>query len=185
MCVTALVTACYTDPGAPASEPSAAPTNKAPETRTTNLASTVPSGAAQAAILQDPPASDGSVTFTVRVAAKDVGLSAYQGNVTFTPGTLQLQSFSVPSGAGSEVYVVNQADFASGHIRFAACSATTFAGATEGDGVVAFRFTVRSSSNLAAANIAASLSVVGTESGTGLAPENVLGSAGVLAAPQR
>jgi hypothetical protein len=77
---------------------------------------------------------------------------------------------------------VNPATFAAGGIRFAACSATNFVGAGIGDGLIAFRFTVRPPVNVSAANLAVSLSVVGSELGTGVASEHVLSSAGVFAA---
>lgn len=182
-CLGVLVSACYSDPTvAPDDHPVAAPVAPTPARPVASLASLVPAGGVQAAILEDAPAADGSVTFTVRVVAKDVGVSAYQGAVTFAPGTLQAQSFAVPPGDGNEVYAVNPAEFAAGRIRFAACSATTFAGTDVGDGVVAFRFTVRAQSNFGAANIGVGLTVVGTESGAGIAAEHVLQSTGVLSA---
>ncbi len=174
-------TGCHGDrPVAPASDPGGTPTGTPTDGPGGNLSSLVPSGSVQSAIQQLPPAADGSITFIVRIVAQGVGVSAYQGAVTFVPGTIQLVSVSTPQGQGDEVYAVNSADFASGRIRFAACSATTFAGTDVGDGVEAFRFTVRSMGPLANANLGAALSVVGMESGVGLGADHLLGSPAVL-----
>ena len=148
----------------------------------TGLSALVPSGSVQVAIQQQPTAADGSITFIVRVVSNGVGVSAYQGAVTFAPGVLQLVSLAVPPGNGDEVYVVNPGDFAAGRLRFAACAATTFAGTDLGDGLEAFRFVVRPAGSLASANLTATLGVVGTETGAGLAAQRLLPSAGVLAA---
>ncbi|HYV96982.1 MAG TPA: hypothetical protein VE967_05980 [Gemmatimonadaceae bacterium] len=177
-----LISACAADHGVTtATAPTEPPSQTAASEPEGSLSSIIPSGAVQTAIQELPANTDGSITFVVRVASHDVGVSAYQGTVTFAPGALQFVNVTVPAGSGNEVYAVNPADFSQGRIRFAACSATTFAGTTVGDGVIAFRFTVRVVTSVAGANLAAALSVAGTESGAGLTADHVLGTAGVRA----
>ena len=161
---------CHGDrPVAPAGSPSGVPGGTPADAPGGNLSALVPNGSVQTAIQQQPTAPDGSITFVVTVMAQGVGVSAYQGSVTFVPGVLQLVSVTTPQGSDNEVHAVNAADFAAGRIRFAACSATVFAGTDVADGVEAFRFTVRAVGLVESANLASTLSVAGTESGAGVA----------------
>ena len=165
---------------APVDGPAEVPTGTPAGAPTRNLSALVPAGSVQSAIQQEPTAADGSITFVVRVMAQGVGVSAYQGAVTFVPGVFQLVSITAPPGRGEEVFAVNPGEFAAGRIRFAACAATTFVGTDVGDGVEAFRFTVRTLGSVASANLASTLSVVGLETGVGLAAERLLASPAVL-----
>ncbi len=140
------------------------------------LSSLVPPGAVQPAIQQEPQAADGTVTYVVRIVANAVAVSAYQGEVTFSPDVFQLVSVTPPPNASDVISLVNAAEFPAGRLRFAGCTATIFAGTDVGDGIVAFRFTVRVLGDIAHANISATVAVVGTELGAGVAPEHLLRS---------
>jgi len=147
----------------------------------------LPHGSVQAAVVADTSARDGSVTYIVRVLARDVVVSSYQGVVTFAPGALTLVSTSTPTGQAGETYVLNPEGFAQGRIRFAALTTTSFGGAATGDGVEAFRFTVRPYNPASQSGVTATLDVVGTDVGRAVAPDRVLASPGVqmLTAPIR
>lgn len=147
----------------------------------------LPHGSVQAAVLADTTAGDGSITYIVRVMARDLVVSSYQGVVTFTPGAFTLVSTSTPSGPAGETYVLNPAGFAEGNIRFAALTTTAFNAAATGDGVEAFRFTVRPVGGGSQSGVTATLDVVGTDVGRAVAPDRVLASPGVrmLTAPSR
>ena len=148
----------------------------------------LPHGSVQAAVLADTTAGDGSITFIVRVMARDVVVSSYQGVVTFTPGAFTLVSTSTPAGLAGETYVLNPTGFAEGRIRFAALTTTAFSGVSTGSGVEAFRFTVRPVSlGSQSGGVTATLEVVGTDLGRAVAADRVLASPGVqmLTAPIR
>ena len=143
------------------------------------LTTTVPRGGVQAAIQQEPLATDGSITFVVRVMTKDVVMSSYQGTVSFAPGALQLVSAKAPQSADGEAYFLNSAEFAAGRIRFASFTAKSFVGTDAGNGVEAFRFTVRPLRPLEQANLVATLDIVGKETGVGVAADRLYASPGV------
>jgi hypothetical protein len=149
------------------------------------LISSVPPGVVQPAIQQGPLAPDGSITFSVRVLSNQVGVSAYQGAVTFAPGAFELVSADAPAGAGGDGYLINTDEFASGRIRFAAFTPTTFRETTSGDGVEAMRLTIRPLRPVDDANIVAALDVVSGETGISVQANRVLPSSGVAGPPNR
>lgn len=135
----------------------------------------VPGGAVRADIVEQPLALDGSVTFVVRVRSRNVALSAFQGAVTFTPGSFDLVSIDVPVRDG-ESYLFNPEEVAAGRIRFAALSPTSFAESYAQDGVETLRITVRPRRPVAEAALAATLDVASVESGAALDTEQLLPS---------
>jgi hypothetical protein len=145
----------------------------------TPLSSLPPSGAVQAVVQQQPVAKDGNVTFVVRILSNGVGVSAYQGDITFEPGAFALVSMSAPDGVDGDAHVLNSSEFATGRIRFAAFTPTAFVGTNTGDGLEAFRFTVKPAASTALANVVATLGVVGTEDGAAISTDRVLASRGV------
>lgn len=149
------------------------------------LIASVPPGIVQPAIQQEPISPDGSITFSIRVLANQVGVSAYQGAVTFTPGAFELVSADAPPSSGGEGHLINAADFAQGRIRFAAFTPTTFRESTSGDGVEAMRITVRPLRPVDDADLVANLDVVSGETGVSVQPNRVLSSSGIaLSGPQ-
>jgi hypothetical protein len=139
----------------------------------------VPAGAVQAAVQRAIPNADGSVTYSVRVMAKDVKVSSFSGTVTFEPGAFELVSVGKPT-QNDESHIVNQTDFANGQIRFAVFTPTVLSGIDSGAGVEAFSFTVKPLRPESAANVVASLDVVGKETGTAVAAERIFASPGVM-----
>ena len=144
------------------------------------LIASVPPGVVQSAIQQGPTASDGSITFSVRVLANQVGVSAYQGAVTFAPGAFELVSADSPPGTGGEGYLVNAEGFAQGKIRFAAFTPTTFRETAIGDGIEALRITVRPLRPVDDADLVASLDVVSGETGISVQANRVQSSHGIV-----
>ncbi|HYV96979.1 MAG TPA: hypothetical protein VE967_05965 [Gemmatimonadaceae bacterium] len=156
--------ACHDDPMAPAPKPA--------------ISATVPRGAVQLAILQQPVNTDGSVTFVVRVLTNDVVVSSFQGNVTFEPGTLDLVSAKTPDSKDGEAYFLNAADAAQGRIRFAAFTPRAFNGTDIDAGLEAFRFTVKPHVAIELSRLAGTFTAVGRETGVRMAADLVLGSSG-------
>jgi hypothetical protein len=146
------------------------------------LISAVPPGVVQPAIQQEPIAPDGSITFSVRVLANHVAVSAYQGKVTFAPGAFELISVDTPPSAGGEGHFVNAEQFHEGLIRFAAFTPTTFHESTSGDGVEALRLTVRPLRPVDDADLVAELDVVSGETGVSVQANRVLTSSGIVSA---
>lgn len=149
------------------------------DVRGIELTSQVPRGAVQAAVQQQAMATDGTVTFSVRVLANGVGVSAYSGSVTFAPGTFELVDISTPAGQDGEARFHNAAGFAEGVVRFAGFTPTTFSGTQVGDGAEALRFTVRPLAPVEGANLRAALTVVSGETGVAISADQVLASPGV------
>jgi hypothetical protein len=137
----------------------------------------------QPAIQQEPLSADGTVTFVIRVLANQVGVSAYQGVVTFSPGAFELVDVHAPAGLGSESHLLNSEGFDQGRVRFAAFTPTSFAGTNIGDGVEALRLTVRPLRPVEDSNLIATLDVVSGETGAPVAATNVLASPGIQNAP--
>src|SRR4026207_498373 len=79
----------------------------------------VPLGAVQAVIQQEPTTPDGLVTFVVRVLSNNLTVSSYQGTVSFAPGSFELVEKRSATGSGLTA-VLNADAFAEGRIRFAA-----------------------------------------------------------------
>jgi hypothetical protein len=154
--------------------------NEPPSSVVLGLSEQVPAGAVQAAVIALPPAPDGTVTFVVRVIAKDVGVGAYQGVVGFERGTMDLVSVSTAMAAQGAGIVLNPAEFQAGAIRFGSWTASAFPGTNVGDGIEAFRFTVRMLSPMADANVRATLVAVGGGDGEPIAQDLVLASPGVF-----
>jgi hypothetical protein len=144
------------------------------------LISSVPPGIVQPAIQQEPIAPDGSITFSVRVLSNQVGVSAYQGVITFAPGAFELVSADSPPSIGGTGHLVNTEGFSAGRIRFAAFTPTTFRETTIGDGVEALRLTVRPLRPVDDANIVATLDVVSGETGISVQANQVLSSSGIV-----
>jgi hypothetical protein len=162
--MTLLVAGCHDDP----------PVAPAP-----SLTTIVPSGAVQAVIQQESVSADGSMTFVVRVLTKDVIVSSFQGAVTFAPGAFELVSAKSPNAGEAEAYLLNPAQFSNGRILFAAFTPRSFGTASVGSGTEAFRFTVRPLRPLDQANLVATLTAVGRETGVRMAADRVYASPGV------
>jgi hypothetical protein len=141
----------------------------------------VPSGAAQAVIQQEATTADGLVTFVVRVLANNLTVSSFQGTVAFAPGSFELVDKRTPAGAGG-ITVLNADGFADGRIRFGALTTTQFDSITVGNGVEAFRFTVRPLRPVQESNLVATLDVVGTDVGATIGADRMLASPGVMVA---
>jgi hypothetical protein len=146
------------------------------------LISTVPPGVVQPAIQQGAIASDGSITFSIRVLANQVGVSAYQGAITFAPGAFELVSADTPPSVGGEGHLINTEGFDEGRVRFAAFTPTTFHESTNGDGVEALRLTVRPLRPVDDADLVAELDVVSGETGVSVQANRVLTSSGIVSA---
>jgi hypothetical protein len=146
------------------------------------LIASVPPGVVQPAIQQSALAPDGSITFSIRVLANQVGVSAYQGVISFAPGAFELIAADAPPGSSGEGYLVNTEGFSSGNVRFAAFTPTTFRESTSGDGVEALRLTVRPLRPVDDANLVAALDVVSGETGVSVQASRVLSSSGVVLA---
>ena len=130
----------------------------------------------RAEVDRQPPASDGTISFVVRVKGNSLSLSAYQGSVNFAPGVFELVSTETPQDMSGEVRIVNPAAFAEGRIRFAAMSSDSLA--ADPLGVEAFRFTVRVVSSRADAQVAASLDTASAADGSALMLRAGSGTAG-------
>jgi hypothetical protein len=141
----------------------------------------VPSGAVQAVIQQEPATTDGLVTFVVRVLANNLTVSAFQGSVTFAPGSFELVEKRTPAGPGG-MTVLNAEGFAEGRIRFGSLTATQFDSIAVGSGIEAFRFTVRPLRPVGESNLLATLEVVGTDMGATVGADRMLASSGVMVA---
>lgn len=144
-------------------------------------AATLPSGAAQVTVRQLAGGPAGTLTFAVHIVARDLTVSAFQGTVRFAPGMLELVETATPAaGAAGQMFLVNTDRFADGKILFAALTPTVFTGVTEGNGIEAFRFTVRTSRPIAEAGIVATLDAMGQESGETVTSDRMLASPGVV-----
>ena len=100
-------------------------------------------GAVEAVVRQERTNDDGTITFALRVRARDVAVSAFQGTVRFTPGAFELVSVNATNGGGTDMFVVNAAGFASGAIRYAAFTPTSFSAVNSDDGVEVLTVTLR------------------------------------------
>jgi hypothetical protein len=108
-------------------------------------------------------------------------VSAYQGAITFAPGSFELVAADAPpSSSSGEGHLVNAEGFAQGRIRFAAFTPTTFRETASGDGVEALRLTVRPLRPIDDSNLVASLDVVSGETGISVQANRVLSSSGIV-----
>lgn len=135
----------------------------------------VSDGAVRVDIVEGTLEADGSQTLVVRLRARSLGVSSYQGTLSFTPGSYELLSITTPDRSG-ESYLFNTEEFAAGRLRFAALSLTTFAGANMDSGIEAFRVTVRPLRPAGDADLAAQMEVAGLENGMPLTPDQLLPS---------
>ncbi|HKS05751.1 MAG TPA: hypothetical protein VJR92_05520 [Gemmatimonadaceae bacterium] len=100
-------------------------------------------GAVEAVVRQEEQNADGTITFALRVRARDVSVSAFQGRVAFARGAFELVSVNSAQGGAAEMYLVNPSGFAAGTIRFAAFTTNSFSAANSEDGVEVMRVVVR------------------------------------------
>jgi hypothetical protein len=146
---------------------------RAPTAPPVDLVKTIPMGAAQVIVEQQPASAAGSLTFVVRVLSNGVKMGAYQGAVTFVPGAFELVSVETPKDAGSDYYIVNSSAFAEGRIRFAAYTTEAFSG-TE-----AFRVTVKPLRPVSQAMLAGALEVAGEVTGSAVPAARLKPSQGI------
>ena len=99
-------------------------------------------------------------------------MASYQGELTFTKGSLSVVSVSTPKAPDGEVHIVNSEGAADGKIRFAAYATEAF-GTDE-----AFSVVVRSSST-ALPDLTATLDVAGSAEGRAMAATLMRSSAGI------
>jgi hypothetical protein len=141
----------------------------APEER---LISAVPSGSVQIVVQQESSSGD-ELTLVARVVGNDVKVGAYQGEVTFVPGTLELLGIETPT-VENELHIANPSSFAQGRIRFAAY--TTASAFTSSE---AFRIRVKAVHSLADATFVGKLEVVGEPTGHAVSKTKLLASRGI------
>jgi hypothetical protein len=137
------------------------------------LAIDVPPGTVQVILQQDQTTPGDTATFIVRVVANGVKVGAYQGSVTFTPGTLELVNVTAPTANG-ELYIVNPAGFANGRIRFAAYTTAAAFNDTE-----AFRFRAVAVRPLSETLLTGRLDVAGEPTGAALSRTTLRASHGL------
>jgi hypothetical protein len=113
-----------------------------------------------------------SALFQVHVAARDVDVGAYQGELTFNPAALRVIEVRHPQVSG-EFRVINSARAAEGSIRFAAFSAEAVRETQ------VFEFLAEPLMTLSAAHLSATLSVVGEVTGTAVSAHAVRANQGV------
>jgi hypothetical protein len=117
-------------------------------------------GAVEAVVRQEEQNADGTITFALRVRARDVAVSAFQGRVAFSPGAFDLVTVSSAQGSSAEMYLVNPAGFTAGEIRFAAFTTTSFTAVNSDDGVEVMRVTVRPLRTIAPSDVGPVLEAV-------------------------
>ncbi|MDB4908590.1 MAG: hypothetical protein JWO05_3374 [Gemmatimonadetes bacterium] len=139
-------------------------------------ATTVPTGAVQVLVQQQPVTTPGRLTFAVKVLTKDVSVGAYQGALTFEPGSFELVSIESASAKDGEFHIVNSSEFAKGRIRFAAYATESF------DGSDAFTITVKPLVPLENAKLVGALDVAGEVTGAAVSKTMLQSSRGILEA---
>ncbi len=155
-CVVALLSACSED------RPLVAP----------ELIADLPEGAIQAVVQQSPGVEPGTTVYTVRVVGRSAKVASYQGQLTFTKGTLSVVSVNTPTAPDGEVHIVNSTQAAEGKIRFAAYATEAF-GTDE-----AFSVVVRSAT-AALPDLTATLDVAGSAEGRAMAGTLMRASSGI------
>lgn len=134
----------------------------------------VPPGSVQVIIAQERDLGGDSAVFVVRLAANGVPLAAYQGVVTFVPGSLEIIGIRTPENAEGEFRIVNAEGAASGTLRFAGF-ATQAMSSSE-----AFRIVGRLKGDVSALKLEGTLDVAGEVGGTQIIAASLLRSAGVF-----
>ena len=146
---------------------------RSPLTPQDNLARAVPAGAIQMFVQQE--SSEGSqYTFVVRVVANGVKMGAYQGALTFVPGTLELVGVETPKTGNADFHIVNASAFAQGRIKFAAYTTADVFGGSE-----ALRVRVKALKSMNDAQLAGRLDVAGEVSGAPVSKNKLLASRGI------
>jgi hypothetical protein len=148
---------------------------RSPMTPQDNLARTVPQGSIQLFVQQESADGGGQYTFVVRVVSNGVKMGAYQGEVTFQPGALELVGVETPKTGDADFHIVNAANFASGRIKFAAYTTAESFGGTE-----ALRLKVKTSRSIADAQLAGKLDVAGETTGASVSKTKLLASRGIV-----
>jgi hypothetical protein len=143
--------------------------NGAPDEK---LISAVPSGSVQIVVQQESATGD-EITLVGRVVGNSVKVGAYQGEVNFVPGSLELLGVTTPT-ADNEMHIANPASFAQGRLRFAAYTTADAFTSSE-----AFRLRVKATHTLADANLVGKLEVVGEPTGHSVAKTKLLASRGI------
>ena len=136
------------------------------------LISAVPQGAVQVVVQQEAASGD-ELTLVARVVGNGVDVGAYQGEITFVPGTLELLGATTPT-ADHEMHIVNPSTFAQGRIRFAAYTTASAFASTE-----AFTLRVKAVHPLADAQFVGTLEVVGEPTGRAVSKTKLLASRGI------
>jgi hypothetical protein len=134
----------------------------------------VPEGAVQAMIQQTAGPEEGTMTYTVRIIAGDQAFAAYQGALTFVPGSMEVLRVTTPRGLDGETHLVNVGEAANGLVRFAAYAPEKF-GTDE-----AFSIVVRPKTDMADAKMVASLEVAGQAEGKAYERTALRQSVGVM-----
>ena len=136
------------------------------------LITAVPDGAVQM-VLQQESVSGNEITLVARVVGNGLKVGAYQGDVKFVPGSLELVGVTTPT-ADNEMHLVNPASFAQGKIRFAAY--TTASAFTTSE---VFTLRIKAVHALSDAQLVGSLEVVGEPTGRAVAKNKLLASRGI------
>lgn len=136
-----------------------------------------PTPSVRASIEARPPAADGTVQLTVRLAPTGLTLGAYQGRLQFAPGSLQVVRVVTPSGDGTRMS--NPADSARGVIRFAGYAVNGFT-RTE-----VLTLVVRPVRPFDRAALRAHLDVASDLAGTAVAKAQLHAATGVVPATER
>jgi hypothetical protein len=123
--------------------------------------------------MQQEAASGDELTLVARVVGNGVDVGAYQGEVDFVPGTLELIGTTTPT-VENELHIVNPATFAQGRIRFAAYTTASKFTSSE-----AFTLRVKAVHALSDAAIVGKLEVVGEPTGRAVAKTKLLASRGI------
>jgi hypothetical protein len=147
---------------------------RSPVTPQDGLLQSVPPGTVQMFVQQESSTGDGQLTFVVRVVANGVKVGAYQGAVTFSPGTLELVGVDTPKGGSGDFYIVNPAAFAQGRIKFAAYTTADAFGGTE-----AFRLHVKALKPVSDAMLTGHLDLAGEATGVAVSKTKLLASRGI------
>lgn len=130
-------------------------------------------GTVQVIIQQDRQVSGEAAVFVVRVVGSGVPLAAYQGRITFAPGTMEVLSVVTPDAVDGDYRIVNATDASKGLIRFAGYSTGTLA-STE-----AFRISARLRDGVSTLKLEGALDVAAEGAGQSMHASFLRSSVGV------
>jgi hypothetical protein len=123
-------------------------------------------------VVQESGSTADRVLLTIHVDSRDVGVAAYQGHLSFDPGSLEITEATTPSDGNRLV----NASAGAGLVRFAGFAEERF-GST-----AAVHLVVKPLKSLDLANIVVSLDVVGQATGIAVSKEKIVATRGLYTA---